>query len=232
MTQRRAGTFAQEQYDRGLRSHRRRMRPYTITALALTFVACWIFISTYDEDFISFFAGVLLGGLVGIALWVRDDPPPFVLNWGRGAAGERKTADILAPLLMDGWRVRHDVELRRGNADHLLFSPGGKVFLLETKTLAGSVTYEYGQLACRFSAQPIDVRRYPVKEQVSKLKASVSNEWARRTGRPAPEIQSVVVVWGDLTPALTHDGDLVVLSGERLEAFLREREVASVTIDG
>jgi hypothetical protein len=71
-----------------------------------------------------------------------------------------------------------------------------------------------------------------VKEQVSKLKAFVSNEWARRTGRPAPEIRSVVVVWGDLMPALTRDGDLVVLSGAQLEAFLRASEAASVTIDG
>jgi hypothetical protein len=208
------------------------MRPYTVTALMLAFLACVIFLSVYDGDFISFLAGAFVGGLVGIAFWVRDDPPSFVVNWGRGAAGERKTAKTLAPLLGDGWRMRHDVDVGRGNADHLLLSPSGKAFLLETKALAGRITVERGQLTCRFSDDPIDVRRYPVTELISKLKTTVRDEWARRTGREAPDIQPVVVVWGDLRPTLARDGELVILAGERLEAFLRERERGSAAAGG
>jgi hypothetical protein len=139
---------------------------------------------------------------------------------------------MLAPLLADGWRMRHDVDVGRGNADHLLLSPSGKAFLLETKALAGSITVERGQLTCRFSDDPVDVRRYPVTEPMSKLKAAVRDEWARRTGRSAPDVQPVVVVWGDLTPTLTRDGELVILAGDRLAAFLRERETRSATVGG
>jgi hypothetical protein len=206
------------------------MRPYTVTALTLAFLGCVFFLSVYDGDFVSFLAGAFVGGLVGIAFWVRDDPPSFVVNWGRGAAGERKTADTLAPLLGEGWQVRHDVDVGRGNADHLVLSPSGNAFLLETKAFAGRITLERGQLICRFSDDPVDMRRYAVKDQMAYLTATVSGEWARRTGRVAPEIQPVVVVWGDLTPPLIRDGDLVVLSGEGLEMFLRGREAANASL--
>jgi len=53
-----------------------------------------------------------------------------------GSVGEQWTAALLAPLERCGWRVLHDRALPGGtkaNADHVVFSPGGLVFLVDSK---------------------------------------------------------------------------------------------------
>ncbi|MGW9238139.1 nuclease-related domain-containing protein [[Kitasatospora] papulosa] len=58
-------------------------------------------------------------------------------RWERGAAGEKATARLLAPLTRAGWRVRHDLRLpgRRFNIDHVLVSPcGTAVVVADTKS--------------------------------------------------------------------------------------------------
>jgi hypothetical protein len=65
------------------------------------------------------------GGLVGIAVaaglaWVlRFRPSADALAWRRGAAGERRTARLLARLERHGWAVLHDLAVpgSRANAD-------------------------------------------------------------------------------------------------------------------
>jgi hypothetical protein len=55
--------------------------------------------------------GLFLGGLValvtGWGLWFR--PSPDASAWRRGAAGERRTARLLAALERNGWVVLHDL---------------------------------------------------------------------------------------------------------------------------
>lgn len=56
--------------------------------------------------------------------------------WDRGAEGEAATAALLAQLLAQGWKIRHDVRLRgrRYNIDHVLVSPcGTAIVVLDTK---------------------------------------------------------------------------------------------------
>ena len=58
-------------------------------------------------------------------------------RWEHGAAGEKATARLLAPLTRAGWRVRHDLRLpgRRFNVDHVLVSPcGTAVVVADTKS--------------------------------------------------------------------------------------------------
>jgi hypothetical protein len=53
-----------------------------------------------------------------------------------GARGEQRTAALLAPLEASGWRVLHDRAIpgaHSANADHVLISPGARVFLVDTK---------------------------------------------------------------------------------------------------
>ncbi|RWZ72070.1 NERD domain-containing protein [Streptomyces albidoflavus] len=56
-------------------------------------------------------------------------------QWDAGAAGERATAARLRVLVLQGWTVLHDRALLTGraNVDHLLISPGGVVFVLDSK---------------------------------------------------------------------------------------------------
>ena len=52
-----------------------------------------------------------------------------------GAEGERRTA-VLLSALPSGWRVLHDRRipgLDRANADHIVVSPGARVFLVDSK---------------------------------------------------------------------------------------------------
>ncbi|WP_448333558.1 nuclease-related domain-containing protein [Streptomyces sp. DSM 41534] len=57
-------------------------------------------------------------------------------SWGAGEVGEQRTAAILAPLAAEGWAGFYDRRipgLDRANADHVLVSPGGRVFMPDSK---------------------------------------------------------------------------------------------------
>jgi hypothetical protein len=62
---------------------------------------------------------------------------PVADRWGRGAAGERKVGAILDDLGPD-WHALHDIDLGRGNIDHVLVGPGG-AFTVETKSHRGRI---------------------------------------------------------------------------------------------
>jgi Nuclease-related domain len=84
-------------------------------------------------------AGALAAAGVGWALRFR--PSAETRAWRRGAAGERRTARALRPLLRAGWAVLHDVAIpgSRANGDHLLIGPPG-VFLVDSKAWHGHIT--------------------------------------------------------------------------------------------
>ncbi|MFP5370327.1 MAG: nuclease-related domain-containing protein [Actinomycetes bacterium] len=64
---------------------------------------------------------------------IRTPEPPRARHWGQGAAGERLTAQVLAPLAHAGWAVLHDRRLAGGaNLDHLVIGPGG-VWVVDSK---------------------------------------------------------------------------------------------------
>ena len=58
---------------------------------------------------------------------LRFKPSPDAVAWRRGAAGERRTAGLLAVLERQGWAVLHDLAVpgSRTNVDHLVIGPGG-----------------------------------------------------------------------------------------------------------
>ena len=59
---------------------------------------------------------------------------PIVERRARGAGAEERVGALLDGL--DGWQVIHDVDLGRGNVDHVVVGPGG-VFTVETKSWKG-----------------------------------------------------------------------------------------------
>jgi hypothetical protein len=56
--------------------------------------------------------------------------------WDAGAKGEADTVGLLSVLEREGWRVLHDRAIpgaRTANADHVLVSPGARVFVVDSK---------------------------------------------------------------------------------------------------
>jgi hypothetical protein len=74
-------------------------------------------------------AGLAVAILVGWLLRFR--PSPEIRAWRRGAAGERRTARLLAPLERHGWTILHDLAIpgSPANLDHLVIGPGGVVVI-------------------------------------------------------------------------------------------------------
>jgi hypothetical protein len=84
--------------------------------------------------------GLVLGVLAAMAAsWrLRFQPSPDAVAWRRGAAGERRTARVLAALERQGWAVLHDLAVpgSRANIDHLVIGPSG-VFVIDSKQYRG-----------------------------------------------------------------------------------------------
>jgi Nuclease-related domain len=72
---------------------------------------------------------LVLGALAAMAAgWrLRFRPSLDAVAWRRGAAGERRTARVLAALERQGWAVLHDLAVprSRANLDHLVIGPAG-----------------------------------------------------------------------------------------------------------
>ena len=93
---------------------------------------------------------LVLGALAAVAAsWrLRFKPSPEAVAWRRGAAGERRTARLLAPLERHGWAVLHDLAVpgSRANIDHLVIGPGG-VFVIDSKQYRGRLQLDaFGKL--------------------------------------------------------------------------------------
>jgi hypothetical protein len=63
---------------------------------------------------------------------------PIIDRWDRGAEGEELVGKIVESLADTGWRPIHDVNMGRGNIDHILVGPGG-LFTVETKSHRGRI---------------------------------------------------------------------------------------------
>lgn len=173
-----------------------------------------------DRDPWWWFAGGVTGGTATVAMLMLGAPPEHIAKWGRGAAGERRTAKVLRPLIREGWTVAHDVPLSRGNLDHVLVGPPG-VFLLETKFRSGRAKLEDGVLTIRYADDPDEVFSMPrlggqVRGRAKDLCAMLRSE----NGVPG-WVTPVVVLWADF-PArrVEHDG-VVYVHGNELVGWLR-----------
>jgi hypothetical protein len=79
---------------------------------------------------------------------LRFQPSSDAVAWRRGAAGERRTARLLAALERHDWAVLHDLTLpkSRANIDHLVIGPGG-VFMIDSKRYRGRLQLDrFGRL--------------------------------------------------------------------------------------
>ena len=84
----------------------------------------------------------------GLGWRLRLRPSADTRAWRRGAAGERRTARLLAPLERHGWAVLHDLAIpgSTANIDHLVIGPGG-VVVIDSKQYRGRLQVDaYGMV--------------------------------------------------------------------------------------
>ena len=151
---------------------------------------------------------------------LRELPPDHVRRWGDGAWGERETAKALELLEREGWLVLHDVELDSGNIDHVVESPRGRAFVLETKALQGHVAVADGVLTTTQVDDPEQV--YEHRRLRHLVLERARHVYRERHGRGG-WVQAAVVIWGDFPQHRVEDGKLVFLHGDELVGWLREQ---------
>jgi hypothetical protein len=161
--------------------------------------------------------GLFFGGLVAIvAGWgLRFRPSPAAVAWRRGAAGERRTARLLAVLERQGWAVLHDLAVpgSRANIDHLVIGPGG-VFVIDSKHYRGRLELDWSGRLWH--------GRYPLAPALR----AVSFE-ADRAARvlvdpdvvvvPMVAVHGAQVSWGKVVT-----GGVPVVAARRLPSMLRQ----------
>jgi hypothetical protein len=193
--------------------------PLLITIVPLLLVFWWV-VFTHKLDNWSVAATAAGSVAIMLVIWVRDDAPQHVLNWRRGAEGERRTEKTLRRLERKGWTVEHDIQREGGaNVDHVVRGPGG-VFLLETKNLTGTITFEDGVLKARQFDDPDETYRYTtlasrVRGQAYELSTRIHAETGRRTW-----VNAVVVVWGAFDEDPIEHEKVTYIAGSRLAGWL------------
>lgn len=67
-------------------------------------------------------------------------------QFARGREAEERVAKALGKLVSEGYLVLNDIEYPYGNIDHLVIRPDRTIFLIETKSHRGRVTWNGRQL--------------------------------------------------------------------------------------
>jgi hypothetical protein len=122
-----------------------RSLPWRVLALVAAGVAAWLAAARVAPN-LAAPAGITVAAGLGWLLRFRSSPD--TVAWRHGAAGERRTARLLAPLERQGWAVLHDLAIpnSQANIDHLVIGPGG-VLAIHTKQYHGRLLLDsYGLL--------------------------------------------------------------------------------------
>jgi hypothetical protein len=155
-----AGASAQAEYERRRtreREHfRRTLRPGLLLAALLgvgAFGACAVLLPRFAviDQGLALAIGAVAG--LGSALWVATElwgRRQTTDAWSTGAEGERRTAELLAPLSGKGFVIFHDRRRpgSRGNLDHIVIGPTG-VFVIDSKKYSAKVVIGRDTLTCR-----------------------------------------------------------------------------------
>jgi hypothetical protein len=221
-TSRVPGEYAQRRFEEGRSLWRRtiRLQLFLIAVPTSAFVlalAIW-----QGTQFSWWITGLTHGGLLAIVVWAWDSPPEYIASWRRGAEGERRTAKALRPLLREGWQVEHDVQLDRGNIDHVVDGPRC-AFVLETKNFGGTTRVEGSVLTTQQALDPREIYRdYDLARRVLARAAGESVRRRSASGR-SEWVHAAVVIWGDFPQRLVEAEKLTYLHGDELVAWLRRK---------
>jgi Nuclease-related domain len=161
--------------------------------------------------------GLIVGGLAAVVVvgWgLRFRPSPDAVAWRRGAAGERRTAHLLAALERHGWVVLHDLAVpgSRANLDHLVIGPGG-VFVIDSKKYRSRLQLD--------PAGRLWHGRYPLAP-ILRAVSFEADQAAQVLTDPDVVVVPIVAVHGAQVPwgKVVMDG-VPVVSARRLPSMLR-----------
>jgi hypothetical protein len=217
----RAGLYAEKRYQRGRRSLRRSTRR-VLTISCGPFIAAGLVVLVLDGHLLSWAGGALFGVFIGIWIAIRETPPRYIEKWQVGAEGERKTARALRRLERKGWTVRHDVQRRYGNYDHIAVGPSG-VYLLETKNLEGVVEIRDGVPHLSRRHDPDATEKFTrIRSTALSAAAAIKGDIEHRCGG-CSWVQAVIVFWSEFPEQVTEYDHCVYIHGSRLRDWLRER---------
>jgi hypothetical protein len=220
----RAGVYAEQRYQSGLKSWRRGARPI-LGIVCGPFLAGGLAVLVLVGHGLSWSGGAVFGAFAGVWVAIRETPPRYVEQWQQGAEGERKTEKALRPLEREGWTIRHDIQQQRyGNYDHIAVGPSG-AYLVESKNLQGVVELRDGIVRLTRRHDPEASARFErIRPHTLGAAARVKEDIQRRSGHRI-WVQAVVVFWSEFPEQLIDDGMCVYIHGSRLPAWLRERPV-------
>jgi nuclease-like protein len=194
-------------------SLRERMREIALTALlliveagllALAGTSWWapiLLVSVVPLYVLS--TTTLLGGLL--------DP----VSLRRGIEGEQRVAELLAELEPNGYRAIHDLDIGRGNADHVLVGPAG-VFVIETKDWGGRFYPVHGRLM--FNERAAN----EVVGQVRAAAVAVSRR-LEHAGIEARVLPLIVSTRASVHRSPLRIGAVTAVEADGLAAFVRRR---------
>ena len=216
----RAGGSVRARYDQDLKAWQHRIRPFTWPTVAVG-AACLVAGTLITSHRMTWFLATVGASLVTLVICLRNTPPDEVTDLLWGAEGEERTAKQLASL-GPGWTIRHDLQARFGNIDHLVSSPAG-VFIIDSKNWAGTTTItprgvlrESKHNAWRRSESDRLVR------SIKGCSAGTSESLARLAGlKPKPWVTPVIAIWGEFPQGMVQHHGVWFVAGERLAEWLR-----------
>lgn len=172
---------------------------------------------------IAFYVGLTVGLTIGVLLALADTPPQHIERWRTGAEGEKATAKALRKLPA-GWQLVHDLDIGRGNIDHVAVGPPG-VFVLDSKKLSGVVSVTAGVLSVRWREDPDD--GYAVPRLASRMRwlARTLETRLRGEGMEGIDVQPVVAIWAPFEQGSILSGGVAWVSGKQIANVLGRRPV-------
>jgi hypothetical protein len=155
--------------------------------------------------------------------------PSWIGNWRLGGWGEENTASELKRLKKAGWTIRHDLATSgKANIDH--FVVGRSAYVLDTKNLINStVTVEAEALRVTRLDDPDSsylLDRFGVRGQARRMERAIDQS----LGFPV-QVVPVLVIWGDFKEREAWLGNLAVVHGMQLAAWLDARPTTLVRED-
>lgn len=216
-----AGAFAESKFRQRRRAWRRRIW-WAFPLVAACEIAIGLgFTFALRPPHVAFYVGFTFGVTVGMLFALADSPPHHVERWRTGADGEKATAKALEKLPRE-WQVVHDLDIGRGNVDHMVVGPSG-IFLLDTKRLSGDVSVKKGVLTVRYREDPDDGYELPRLASRMRWLARSAETRLRGAGVGHLGVQPVVVIWAPFDQGSILDGDVAWVSGKKIAAVLRQR---------
>ena len=136
----------------------------------------------------------------------------------RETRGERATQRALRPLTRSRWTLIDGVVTGDGHHGHVLVGPAG-VFLIESRSLSGTVTVDDGVLRVRWDDDPDDAYENP--RLAARIRARAADLAGRlREHGIVTRVQPVVVLWGGFDDRPLESDRVAWVRGGELAGFL------------